>query len=153
MARHDRSDGNSTSDARRLFLKVTVVAAVAALWLGALPGCGAKLPPGLFAAGRLGEFPISVAPRRVINTSLFVLHLEQGYAALSGECTHDGRAVGAVPEGGFVCPEDGSTFAADGTVTGGPATEDMAWFEVLLVDGELQIDPTVRVAKGTFVTP
>jgi nitrite reductase/ring-hydroxylating ferredoxin subunit len=139
---------------RRDFLKTAAAAAAGAAlvpWLGS--GCGtAKIPDSLFAAGRIGEFPLAVGPRRVVNTSIYVLHTEQGYAAISGKCTHSGCTVDPVDGGGFECTCHGSTFTEDGTVTGGPAAADLDWFEVLLVDGELQIDPTRPVPKGTFVT-
>jgi nitrite reductase/ring-hydroxylating ferredoxin subunit len=143
-----KTDGAGT--VRRGFLPATVAGTALALLLAT--GCGgAKIPPGLFAAGRIGEFPMSPVPRQVLNTSIFVLHDEQGYAAISGECTHDECAVDAVRGSGFVCPCCGSRFAADGTVTGGPATHDLKWFEVLLVESELQIDPAVEVPKGRYM--
>jgi nitrite reductase/ring-hydroxylating ferredoxin subunit len=154
MADGSGRKSDETGEARRDFLRAAAaVAAGAALAPLLAAGCGgAKIPDSLFAAGRIGEFSMSAAPRKVINTSIYVLHNEQGYAAISGKCTHEGCAVDAVGSGGFSCPCHGSRFAADGTVTDGPAGRDLSWFEVLLVDGELQIDPTVEVAKGTFVT-
>jgi nitrite reductase/ring-hydroxylating ferredoxin subunit len=139
---------------RRDFLRAAAAAAAGAALVPLVgPGCGtARIPDSLFAAGRIGEFPLAVGPRRVVNTSIYVLHNEQGYAAISGKCTHSGCTVDPVDGGGFECTCHGSQFAADGTVTGGPATEDLPWFEVLLRDGELQIDPTRPVPKGTFIT-
>jgi nitrite reductase/ring-hydroxylating ferredoxin subunit len=147
-------NGEAGGDRRDFLRTAAAVAAGAALapWLGV--GCGgARIPDTLFAAGRLGEFPIAAAPRKVFDTSIYVIHDERGWAAISGKCTHNGCAVDPVSGGGgFHCPCHGSTYAADGTVTGGPATRDLTWFEVLLVDGELQIDPNSEVPKGTFVT-
>ncbi len=100
-------------------LPATAAGAALALLLAA--GCsGAKIPDNLFAAGRIGEFPMSAVPRQVLNTSIFVLHDENGYAAISGECTNDGCAVEAVRGSGFACPCCGSRYAVDGTVSGGP---------------------------------
>ena len=148
----DRDERDSRRDERRQFLKTAAVAAGAALCPWAAAGCTAKIPPGLFAAGTPGEFPIFTRPYRVQSTHVYVIHWEEGYAAISGECTHSGCPVEPVEGGGFACGCHGSTFAADGTVTDGPAERDLTWFEVLFQDGELLIDPTVTVPKGTFYT-
>jgi len=146
----ERDGHEAVRNDRRRFLRATAVAAGAALCPWAAAGCGAKIPPGLFAAGTPGEFPIFTRPYRVQTTHVYVLHWEEGYAALSGECPHSGCPVEPLEDGSFVCGCHGSTFARDGTVTGGPADRDLTWFEVLIREGELRIDPTVPVPKGTF---
>ncbi len=152
MAERDNHDQDPTRGDRRQFLKTAVVAAGAALCPWAAAGCTAKIPPGLFAAGTPGQFPIHTMPRQVQNTHIYVVHWEQGYAAISGECPHNSCPVEPVEGGGFACGCHGSAFAADGTVTEGPADRDLTWFEVLIADGELLIDPSVPVPKGTFYT-
>ncbi len=140
----DRS-GRKTAGAARCALAAALVLVLAA-------GCsGARIPGNLFAAGRIGEFPMASQPRQVQSTNIFVLHDESGYAAIAGECRYDQCAVEAKGSDGFVCPCCGSRYAVDGTVTGGPATQDLKWFEVLLVENELQIDPTVEVPKGRYM--
>ena len=151
MAQGSDRTTRAAGAARRGFLPAAAAGAALALLLAA--GCsGAKIPPGLFAAGRIGEFPMSPTPRQVLNTSIFVLHDENGYAAVSGECTQDECAVDVVRGSGFACPCCGSRFAVDGTVTGGPATRDLKWFEIVFAEGELQIDPAVEVPKGAYAT-
>lgn len=44
-----------------------------------------------------------------------------GLRCFSAVCPHLGCAVDAAPDGGYVCPCHGSTFAADGAARAGPA--------------------------------
>jgi Rieske Fe-S protein len=49
------------------------------------------------------------------------------FKAFSAVCTHQGCLVASVASGTITCPCHGSTFsAADGSVTGGPATSALA---------------------------
>jgi Rieske Fe-S protein len=45
------------------------------------------------------------------------------FRALTAVCTHQGCLVTEVKDGTIICPCHGSTFALDGSVTNGPATE------------------------------
>ena len=53
----------------------------------------------------------------------------EGVYAISTICTHLGCVVKPTPEG-FDCPCHGSRFAADGTVTKGPAPRPLPWLKV-----------------------
>ncbi|MEM6254059.1 MAG: Rieske (2Fe-2S) protein [Cyanobacteria bacterium P01_D01_bin.156] len=55
--------------------------------------------------------------------------------ALNSMCTHQGCSV-AFEDGAFACPCHGSTFAIDGSVTNGPATDPLGSYEAI-IDGDL----------------
>lgn len=135
---------------RRTVLKsLPIVAIGTGLGLGA-GGCGGASiprttvvfgPPDTIAAG---------APQRLTGYDVFLVRSDQGVAAISGRCTHAGCGVSPVEGGAFHCGCHGSDFAADGTVTNGPAQTDLPWFAVRIEDGNVVVDPTEEVPKGTF---
>jgi cytochrome b6-f complex iron-sulfur subunit len=109
------------------------------------------LAPGRFAVGALEAFApgtrIAIDPLRIC-----VVRDGNRVAALSTTCTHLGCIVGLV-EGGFACPCHGSRYDRYGAVTGGPAPAPLTWFAVrLMPGGELEVDTTVVVAPGTFLS-
>jgi cytochrome b6-f complex iron-sulfur subunit len=71
--------------------------------------------------------------------------------AVSRVCTHLGCIVRPSPTG-FDCPCHGSRFAADGTVTRGPAPKALAWHPVTRLAGNAYlVDEGSTVAPGTGV--
>jgi cytochrome b6-f complex iron-sulfur subunit len=73
---------------------------------------------------------------------------QEGVYAISKICTHLGcivRNMGA----GFECPCHGSRFAADGSVTKGPAPQPLPWYKVTGAGGEYVVDEDVTVPPGT----
>jgi Rieske Fe-S protein len=112
-------------------------------------GCGASIPSRPVAYGRPDRLSAG-AVERLEGYDVFLVRSEAGVAAISGRCTHAGCGVSPDAQGGFRCGCHGSTFAADGTVTGGPAGSDLTWYAVRVENGELVVDPTETVAKGTF---
>ena len=135
---------------RRGLLKASLPV-LAAVGLGAsTTGCGgAHLPSGLVAAGPLDAIEPG-SPQRLEGYDVYLLRNEQGLAAVSGRCTHSGCGVTPVADDGFHCPCHGSDFAADGTVTRGPAQRDLPWFAVSIEDGQVVVDATREVPKGTY---
>jgi nitrite reductase/ring-hydroxylating ferredoxin subunit len=138
----------STPVSRRKVLVSLPVLAVGAS-VGLTTGCGASIPSAAVVYGRADSLAIG-APQRLAGYDVFVLHTDQGLAAISGRCTHMGCGVAVVADGSFHCGCHGSEFAADGTVTHGPAGRDLTWFAVRVEDGNLVVDPTQEVPKGTF---
>lgn len=59
--------------------------------------------------------------------------------AFTATCTHQGCAVTEVAAGEIRCVCHGSTFALDGTVTGGPAPAPLAEKAVVVVDGAVAL--------------
>jgi cytochrome b6-f complex iron-sulfur subunit len=119
----------------------------------------ARMPmPGVFPGqlsavkiGVPGEYPISDEPMRVPGQNLFVLHNNDGFAALGAVCTHLGCIVSATPTG-FACPCHGSKFAQDGHVVQGPAPSPLLWYEMSLApDGQIVVDTRKTVPVGTRV--
>ena len=108
--------------------------------------------PGKAAAvkiGAPGDYPMTGEPVRVPGQNLFVVHDQDGFAAISAVCSHLGCIVAGTPEG-FACPCHGSKFARDGKVTQGPAPSPLNWYEMSLApDGQLVVDTKKTVPVGT----
>jgi nitrite reductase/ring-hydroxylating ferredoxin subunit len=135
---------------RRDLLKASLPV-LAAVGLGAsTSGCGgAAIPAGSVVAGPLDAVEVGT-PQRLEAYDVYLLRNEQGIAAVSGRCTHSGCGVTPVAGEGFHCPCHGSDFAADGTVTRGPAQRDLTWYAVRVEDGQVIVDATTEVSKGTY---
>ena len=73
-----------------------------------------------------------------------------GIYAITSVCTHLGCIVKSTPEG-FACPCHGSRFAADGTVTKGPAPRPLAWLKVTVSGSQVTVDEGTTVPTGTKV--
>jgi Rieske Fe-S protein len=75
-----------------------------------------------------------------------------GIFAMSASCLHLGGQVQA-SSGGFSCPCHGSTYDANGTVTGGPAPVGATLQHYLVREstpgGTLEVDTTSQVAPST----
>jgi cytochrome b6-f complex iron-sulfur subunit len=111
---------------------------------GVLPGKSSAVKIGL-----LGDYPVTSEPVRVPGQNLFVVHDQDGFAAISAVCSHLGCIVAGTPEG-FACPCHGSKFARDGKVTQGPAPSPLNWYEMSLApDGQLVVDTKKTVPVGT----
>lgn len=139
----------STGVSRRKVLVSLPVLAVGASVGLSTTGCGASIPHAAVVYGRADALSAG-APQRLEGYDVFIVRSEAGVAAISGRCTHMGCGVGPTAEGAFHCGCHGSEFAADGTVTHGPAGRDLTWFAVRIEDGNLVVDPTQEVPKGTF---
>ena len=62
------------------------------------------------------------------------------YVAVSFTCTHAGTTIYYdATINRFHCPAHGSTFATDGTVTGGPATSNLARYNTTLSGTSLRV--------------
>ncbi len=75
---------------------------------------------------------------------------EDGVYAVSLVCTHLGCIVKASAEG-FECPCHGSRFAADGSVTKGPAPRALPWLKVTGSGSQYVVDEDSTVPLGTKV--
>jgi nitrite reductase/ring-hydroxylating ferredoxin subunit len=150
MTGRSEDDGRRPDPDRRKFLR-GAAAAAGAMVLSPLAacGCGAVLPASRFPAGPPEDYP-EESLLQVSGTPVFVLHRAEGFAAISGKCTHWGCAVER--EGReLICPCHGSRFRVDGTAFVGPAEQDLPWLAVEIEGGILMIDPNRTVPKGTYV--
>jgi cytochrome b6-f complex iron-sulfur subunit len=82
--------------------------------------------------------------------SVAVFRDTQGVWAISTICTHLGCIVRASSQG-FECPCHGSHFAADGTVTKGPAPRALPWLQVSVSGETVVIDEGQAVPAGSKV--
>lgn len=129
-----------------------VTLAGAALAATALSGCGSlAATPVTPVEGRirlvLRNFPqlarpggyVKLAPRGAA-TPIYVLALDQGYAALSPVCTHLGCLVD-IQGAELVCPCHDSAFDREGRVLRGPAQRPLRRVPAALTaEGDLVID-------------
>ena len=83
--------------------------------------------------------------------SMAVFRDEGGVFAISTVCTHLGCIVKPTAEG-FECPCHGSRFAADGSVTRGPAPQPLRWLKVSASGEQWVVDEAAIVPAGTKVT-
>jgi nitrite reductase/ring-hydroxylating ferredoxin subunit len=149
MPENDR-DPEQPGLSRRAVLKSLPVVAIGAGLGLSLGGCGgASIPRTTVVFGPPDELALGT-PRRLEAYDVYLVRTEQGIAAISGRCTHAGCGVTPVDGGAFHCGCHGSDFAADGTVTNGPARTDLPWFAVRIEDGNVVVDPAQEVAKGTY---
>ena len=74
-----------------------------------------------------------------------------GVHAISTICTHLGCVVKPGRDG-FECPCHGSRYAADGTVTKGPAPKSLPWLKVSGAGGQWTVDEGATVPTGTKVS-
>ena len=107
--------------------------------------------PSRFRVGRPDTFPLGTR-LPLGRQRVTIVRTEAGLAAISNTCTHLG-CVAATSETGFACPCHGSRFDAEGTVLGGPAPRPLPWFKLSLApNGEIEVDTSVPVDPGTFLT-
>lgn len=142
----DEREGTTAPMTRRaMLISLPVIAAGASV----LSSCSAAIPSQAVVYGSPDSLTVGT-PTRLGTYDVFLIRTEQGIAAIRGQCTHHGCAVAPTAEGAFHCGCHGSDFAADGTVTHGPASEDLPWLAVRIENGSVVVDPTQRVAKGTY---
>jgi Rieske Fe-S protein len=141
----ERDESKGTMTRRNVLVSLPVLAAGASM----LNACGASIPSQAVVYGGPDTLVIGT-PQRLTGYDVFVVRSEQGIAAISGRCTHLGCGVSAVAGGAFHCGCHGSEYAADGTVTHGPAGHDLTWFAVRIENGSVVVDPTHEVPKGTY---
>lgn len=97
-----------------------------------------SLPESL-AAGQAFEPP---------GHAVAVFRDADGVYAISKICTHLGCVVRNTGSG-FECPCHGSRFAADGSVTKGPAPKQLSWYKVTRTGSDYVVDEDVTVPPGS----
>jgi cytochrome b6-f complex iron-sulfur subunit len=134
---------------RRTFLKVSG-SAVAVV---ALARCGGNNTPavGVFAGGNVADYTVGMVA--LFNDGPFFVGRDAGgMYAMSAVCTHQGCTVG---EGttSLTCPCHGARYDLVGTVTNGPATQDLEHYQLdidanddITVDTGAPVNASTRVA-------
>lgn len=118
-------------------------AAALAVFPRFMMGCGAspsgeETPEGDWVTVAVSDYPdLQPVGGMVLieitgeDLTLAVVHLDDGYAALDGTCTHQGCLVGEfdTSTSEVVCNCHNSTFDLSGEPTGGPASEPLTVYE------------------------
>ncbi len=98
--------------------------------------------PEQFAIGSATYFP---------KRQLWLFRNEGGFHAISSICTHLGCITERATDGAFKCPCHGSSFGADGSVTGGPAPKGLVWVELSVSpEGKLIADTLKEITAGVI---
>jgi nitrite reductase/ring-hydroxylating ferredoxin subunit len=101
--------------------------------------------------GRPEAYPLGTVAH-LADAGAWLFHDSEGLYAISTVCTHLGCIAKRNEDGSFLCPCHGSAFEGDGAVVGGPAPKGLNWLEITVSpDGQLQIDKTKSVEKGTRI--
>ncbi len=144
---------------RRNFMRRVLGGVLAVLGLESLAATLVSLFPvlkgGLGAtlnAGAVGSYPVvspkAGAPVKFPDGKLWIVHLEQGWWALSQKCPHLGCAVPWCDQSGhFECPCHGSTYTLEGEWIEGPAPRGLDRYRVDVSSGNVMID-TSKVIDG-----
>lgn len=86
----------------------------------------------------------------ISEKKVFIRRVAEGFQAISAVCQHLGCTVNWTGTE-FVCPCHGSYYAADGTVTAGPAPRALDHFSIEPArDGQLVVDLSKVIAKSDF---
>lgn len=96
--------------------------------------------PELSEVGGVATIPTSATD---FAFPIFVVRMaDDTYLAYSSECTHFGCEVELLSFGqGYRCPCHGSEFDIDGSVTSGPAKQDLIQFDVTVANDTLTMSP------------
>lgn len=90
-----------------------------------------------------------------MNTTdaVYLVHMSEGFFALSEICTHLGCMTVWNQELGIIkCPCHGSQFTRDGVVIEGPAPKPLPWLKTWVSDeGDLLIDRSVHIHPMQFL--
>lgn len=140
--------------ARRDFLGLAALATTGSALFFALIGM-LRLPRAAVLSSPSKKFrvtlPDSLAAGQAFlppGRSVALFRDAEGVYAISTICTHLGCVVKHTADG-FECPCHGSRFAADGTVTKGPAPVPLAWRKVTVSGDTLIVDEEASVPLGT----
>jgi cytochrome b6-f complex iron-sulfur subunit len=141
---------------RRDFLGLSALLAAAGSLLFAVIGMF-RLPKAAVLASPSKKFSVTLPeslaagePFVPPGRSVALFRDDEGFYAISTTCTHLGCVVKA-SAAGFECPCHGSRFAADGSVTKGPAPRALPWFKLTASGAGLTVDEGTTVPSGSKV--
>ena len=103
-----------------------------------------------FRLGRPEEIPVGTV-LALPAQKLYVVHVADGFYALSATCTHLGCLTRYESElDRIFCPCHGSRFSSEGKVVAGPAPKPLPRLELVLEQGSLVVDSS-RIVPDDFV--
>lgn len=139
---------------REFVAAATCAACVLCASQGAL---SAEKKPEPVDVGPLASLPAAPVMDRYASSHRFLLVRSRGRLfAVSAICSHKAFSVGVDPasRGQLKCSEHGSTFALDGKVTKGPATQPLTRLGVTLnADKHVIVDPSRRFGEKQWANP
>jgi len=85
--------------------------------------------------------PLNTIGGSVVTSGIIIGRVSQtSFVAVSSACTHQGTTVEfELPQNQFFCPNHGSTFALNGSVTNGPAAKQLTKYNTSLEGTNLRI--------------
>lgn len=85
--------------------------------------------------------PLNTIGGSIVNGGIVIGRVSStSFVAVSAACTHQGTTVEfQLPQNQFFCPNHGSTYALDGTVTQGPAQRSLTKYNTSLSGTNLRI--------------
>lgn len=85
--------------------------------------------------------PLNEVGGSIVNNGIIIGRVSQTeFVAVAAACTHQGTTVEfQLAENRFYCPNHGSTYALDGTVTNGPAPNSLTKYNTSLTGNKLRI--------------
>lgn len=85
--------------------------------------------------------PLNSVGGSIVNGEIVIGRVSTtSFVAISAACTHQGTTVEfQLPQNQFFCPNHGSTFALDGSVTQGPAQKSLTKYNTSLNGTNLRI--------------
>jgi len=93
-------------------------------------------PPSQYDLGLATDYPVGSRTQNPQSQSI-IIHVSQGYRAISLICPHLGCTV-SVTNDGFACPCHGSRFLPDGSLRNGPASRPLTALRIEVnADGHL----------------
>jgi cytochrome b6-f complex iron-sulfur subunit len=141
---------------RRDFLGLAALWTAASAFLFATVGM-LRLPKAAVLSSPAKSFRVTL-PESLASSQAFeppgrtvaLFRDQDGVYAISKVCTYLGCIVKVIPDG-FECPCHGSHFAADGTVSKGPAPLPLPWLKVSGKGNDYVVDEGETVPVGTKV--
>lgn len=87
------------------------------------------------------------------NSGIYLIHIQEGFFALSAICTHLGCLTAWKPEQGVIaCPCHGSRFSREGQKLAGPAPKPLPWLKTWLNDdGDIMVDRSTSISPLQFL--
>ena len=98
-------------------------------------------PSPIVNAGKAEKYPVDSVTLDAL-AAIYLIHVQEGFFALTAICTHLGCMTAWKPELGIIaCPCHGSRFNREGQKLAGPAPKPLPWLRTWISDdGDIMVD-------------